>query len=92
MKTECTKATANVLRHDDPEKVWYTQGELSGSLKEMRQLQHCDEGVLQTMISEILLDGAGPKSGLCYRIAVKDPLPWLQLRWLSREKAIRMLR
>ena len=70
MKTEFTKAMANVLRHDDPEKVWYTQGELSGSLKEMRQLQHCDESVLQTMISELLFDGAGPKKK--ERIVLQD--------------------
>ena len=63
-------ATANVLRHDDPEKVWYTQGELSSSLKEMRQIQHCDEGALQTMISELLFDGAGPKKKK--RIVLQD--------------------
>ena len=59
VRTDFTKALANVLRLDDPEKA--TQSELSSSLQEMRQFHHDDQGALQTMVGDVLQDGAGPK-------------------------------
>ena len=59
VRTDFTKALANVLRLDDPEKAWYTQSEKSGSLQEMRQFHHNDQGALQTMIGDVPQDGAG---------------------------------
>ena len=49
-----------MLRHDSDKKVCYTQEVLSASLQEMRQCQHSDQGVLHTMVSDVLQDGAGP--------------------------------
>ena len=60
VRTDFTKALANVLRLDDPEKAWYTQSEKSGSLQEMRQFHNNDQGALQTTVGDVLQDGAGP--------------------------------
>ena len=75
VRTDSTKALTNVLRLDDPEKVWYTQCEKSDSLQEMRQFHNNDQGALQTMIGDVpqTEQALRRESGLLWRIAVTDP-------------------
>ena len=49
VRVEGSRAFAEVLRHVSDKKVWYTQEELSDSLKDMRQFHHNDQGALQTL-------------------------------------------
>ena len=58
---EVSRAVAEVLRHDSDKKVWFSQEELSANLEEFRKCQHNDQGVVQTMVNDVLQDGTGPK-------------------------------
>ena len=58
-REEVSRALARVLRHEDVRKIWYTHKKLSTTLKEIRRFRNDDEGVLQTMIRDVVQDGAG---------------------------------
>ena len=60
LRKEVSSAVARVLRYEDDKKVWYTQSELSTNLTGMKRVQNEVEGVLQTMVRDVIQDGAGP--------------------------------
>ena len=60
MREEVSRAMSRVLRCEDTKKVWFRQNELSTRHKETNSFQYNDEGVLQTMVSGVIQDGAGP--------------------------------
>ena len=59
MQEEVRRAVARVLRYEDGKKVWHTQNELRAKLKDMKRSQYDDEGVLLTMVRDVIQDGAG---------------------------------
>ena len=43
-----------VLRYEDAKKIWHTHNELSTKLEEMKRVGNDDEGVLQTMVRNVV--------------------------------------
>ena len=59
-REEVSRAMARVLRYDDVNKIWYTQKDISTTFKEMKRFQNVDEGVLHTMVRDVVQEGEGP--------------------------------
>ena len=59
MREEVSRAVARVLRHEDVNKIWYTEKELGSRFKEMNRFRNVEEGVLQTRVRDVVQDGEG---------------------------------